>query len=164
MQNFEQDIPKSAPPDEANPNGRPPFTPSDEQKALVSDLASYGLPQKQIARFLGISPMTLRKAFRAELDLAAVEVNSSVLHSLVHMATVRHNASAAIFWAKTRCNFRSAPPRKPKGYKTPEQRAEARKKARAEAEARAKAEQEARYQSLQRLTVYCNDGEPNDNL
>jgi hypothetical protein len=30
------------------------------------------------------------------------------------MATVRHNASAAIFWAKTRCNFRNAPPREPK--------------------------------------------------
>ena len=139
MQNIEQE---SAPPDQSKPNGRPPFEPTDEHRRQVKDMAAYGVPQKQIARFLGISPMTLRKNFRAEHDLAAVEVNNCVLHSLVHMATVRHNASAAIFWARTRCNFRAAPPRQLKRR-------------------RKKSDPPRIVRSLENFGVHLNDGAPN---
>ena len=48
---------------------RPRLQPSDEQRRMVKTLSALGIPQKQIARQVGIrSDKTLRKHFREELD------------------------------------------------------------------------------------------------
>lgn len=50
---------------EGNKQGRPPFVPSDDQRATVRRMA--GAKHRTIADCLGISVPTLRKAFREEL-------------------------------------------------------------------------------------------------
>jgi len=124
MQNSEtENIPQNpapAPPGKSKAKSRPTFIPTDEQKELVRQMAGYGIPQRKIAKFLGISRMTMRKHFRPQLEVAAIGVNHSVLHYLVHMATVGKNAAAAIFWAKPHCASacrRPANPRTAKNFR-----------------------------------------------
>jgi len=73
-----------------------------------------GLTQEQIAKVFGISPKTLRKHYRQELDASAIEANFQVTETLFTMATSGKNTAATIFWAKTRCGLRTTdPPSKP---------------------------------------------------
>lgn len=51
----------------AKSGGRPEYKPTDEQRDRVRELAIGRVPQKEIAKLLGISPVTLRKHFAAEL-------------------------------------------------------------------------------------------------
>ncbi len=95
----------AAPSRAPKPNGRPAFKPSPEQIVIVQNLARFGVPQNDIAQSLGINAQTLRKHFRQQLDEGALEVKCAVLSSLFDMATKRRNVAAAIFWAKTRCDF-----------------------------------------------------------
>ena len=44
------------------------FCPSDEQRRTVEAMVSYGIPQLDIARVVGIDDDTLRKHFREEID------------------------------------------------------------------------------------------------
>ena len=85
---------------------RPRFSPTAEQRRLVKVMAGLGVPQEQIASVLDISPHTLRRHFRRELDCGVVEANAKVLQALYGMATSGKNTAASIFWAKTRCGLR----------------------------------------------------------
>jgi hypothetical protein len=124
----------SAPPSTPKRIGRPPYRPSDEERKEVSLMNSVGIPQEQIALFLGIGAKTLRKRFRHELNTSAIVANTKVLTSLFEMATTGRNVSAAIFWAKTRCGFRTT-------GETPQET--------------------ENTNSATIITVYNNDGEPN---
>ena len=75
---------------------------------------SPGLPHHKIAQALCISPTTLRKHFREPLKSGAIKDKAKVLSSLFDIATKGRNPSAAIFFAKTRCGFRT-----PKRVKNP---------------------------------------------
>jgi hypothetical protein len=86
-------------------NGRPSFKPTDDQRKFTRLLAAYGVPQDEIATMIGISPKTLRKHFKAELNLGSIEAKRAVLTRLYEMATSGKCVSATIFWAKTRCGF-----------------------------------------------------------
>jgi hypothetical protein len=58
---------------------RPKLTPNEEQRYQVKCLAAVGTPHEDIARKIGIrSAKTLRKYYREELDLAAIDANASV--------------------------------------------------------------------------------------
>jgi len=85
--------------------GRPPFHPSDEDRAQIACMSRLGIPQAQIAIVFGITEQTLRKHCRQELNMA-VEANLKVVTTLFEMATSGQNTAASIFWAKTRCGFR----------------------------------------------------------
>ena len=128
--------------------GRPPKTLSPEQRETIRMMASFGIPQKHIAKHFDISPNTLREKCRHDLDHAAYDANNEVLKSLFNMATARHNVAAAIFWAKTRCAFRpgGAPHDKAPG-----------------APKRTVTKEEAAAQSpaVWKVEVYDNSGEPN---
>jgi hypothetical protein len=84
------------------------FKPTDEQRKSVDAMAACGVPEKVIARVLGIAPMTLRKHFKEELALGHVKANTAVAQFLFWKAT--HDGpqavTAAIFWAKTRMGWR----------------------------------------------------------
>jgi DNA-binding transcriptional ArsR family regulator len=107
--------------------------PSDRTRATVEALAAYGIPEEHIAADIGVSPPTLRKHYRAELDTAATRANAKVGEFLFSMATGRNgplardkdgsvirdangvpireadyraSTTAAIFWAKTRMLWR----------------------------------------------------------
>lgn len=47
--------------------GRPKYKPTDEQRAKVRELVAAKLTQREIAAQIGVSPVTLRKAFTDEL-------------------------------------------------------------------------------------------------
>jgi hypothetical protein len=58
----------STKPDETkNRGGRPPFAPTNEQRAQVKALAMFGSPQYQIAEHLDVDEGTLIKHFATEL-------------------------------------------------------------------------------------------------
>ena len=90
--------------------GRPQFTPTTEQRALVKSMAGVGTPHEDIARKIGLrSPKTLRKHFRDELDLGRIEANYKVLRTLHQMATSGEHPAPTIFWAKVHCGWRERP-------------------------------------------------------
>lgn len=92
-----------------------PHDPTDKSRAEVAALYSYGIPQQEIASFIGIDTKTLRKHYRKELDVAHVKAHAAVGRFLFQSATgatLKEGAShsdcvrAAMFWAKTRMGWR----------------------------------------------------------
>lgn len=86
-----------------------------EKRAQVAALASFGIPQEEIAKFIGTSHVTLRKHYNDELELSAINANLTVgkyLFSLASGQAMENGAAhsdcktAAMFWAKTRMGWR----------------------------------------------------------
>jgi hypothetical protein len=71
-------------------------------------MAAYGIPEKEIARVLGIDAGVLRSRFADELDTAQTKANSRVAESLYRKATGegREAVTAAIFWLKTKAGWK----------------------------------------------------------
>ena len=88
---------------------RPAFEPNGKTRKVVKTMASLGCRHEDIATMLEITPKTLRKHFRIELDTGAIEANAQVVQSLFDMATKGKNPAAAIFWTKSRCGWRERP-------------------------------------------------------
>jgi hypothetical protein len=89
--------------------------PTDETRAEVTALASFGVPQMDIAEYIGISHVSLRKHYGDELKLSSIKANKEVADFLLTMASGRalqkgatygECARAAMFWAKTRMGWR----------------------------------------------------------
>ena len=89
--------------------------PTDENRVEVRTLASLGMPQDEIAAYIGISKPTLAKHYASELKLSAIKANANVGKFLYTMASgraLKQGASygecsrAAMFWAKTRMGWR----------------------------------------------------------
>lgn len=78
---------------------------SEETRAKVEVLSSFGVPQPEIAKYLGVAEKTLRHHYRQELDTAQITTNMNVARSLYNQA-VQGNTTAAIFWLKTRAGWR----------------------------------------------------------
>ncbi len=85
---------------------RPTYEVTAKMRKMVKAMASLGCRHEDIARMMEMTPKTLRKHFRSELDTGAIEANNKVVQSLFEMATTGKNPTAAIFWAKTRCGWR----------------------------------------------------------
>lgn len=88
-------------------NGRPQYVPTDKERAQCKALAAMGVPHADIALVLQISSPTLRRHFRSELDVGAVEANAKVAQSLFRQATdpTKPSTVACIFWLKTRAGW-----------------------------------------------------------
>lgn len=91
-----------------------PHEPTDKTRAEVSALYSFGIPQEDIARYIGVDAKTLRKYYRDELDNSVTKANAAVGRFLYQNATgntLKDGAShsdcvrAAMFWAKTRMGW-----------------------------------------------------------
>ena len=76
-------------------------------------LTAMGLVHEEIAIVIGISEPTLRKHFRRELDVGAIEANAKVAQSLFKQATDpnKPNTIAGIFWMKSRAGWRDHDPK-----------------------------------------------------
>ena len=98
---------------------RPAFRATDKDRQMVKTLAALGIRHEEIATLLAITPKTLRKHFRDELDRGVTEANAKVMQTLFSMATSGKNTAAAIFWAKTRCGLRERGPGRPPGDEPP---------------------------------------------
>lgn len=82
--------------------------PTEETKATVSGMAAMGVPQEQIAGYLGIDPKTLRLHYRDELNAGKATANFAVAKHLYKSATGNgpQSVTAAIFWAKTQMGWK----------------------------------------------------------
>lgn len=91
--------------------GRPPYAPTERDRAQVKLMAAMGISELEIALVIGISAPTLRKHFFDELAVGHVEANAKVAHSLFRMATDKDkpNVTAAIFWLKCRSGWKEDP-------------------------------------------------------
>ena len=82
-----------------------PHAPTQAQRAEVKALSSVGIPQDQIASYVGIDTKTLRKHYREELDKGMIQANASVAKALFKQATELNSTPAAIFWLKIRAGW-----------------------------------------------------------
>lgn len=91
--------------------GRPPLEFTKAQHDMVEAMASYGIPQRDIARCVGVAIETLRSHFIDELDLGSTRATAKVAHFLFRKATgqlgdEKGAVTAAIFWMKARAAWR----------------------------------------------------------
>jgi len=89
--------------------------PTNELRAQVFALSSFGVNQDEISAFLSVSDDTLRKYYADELTKAKTERNAEVasfLYRSASGASIAEGASysdclkAAMFWMKTRAQWR----------------------------------------------------------
>jgi hypothetical protein len=88
--------------------GRTAHQPDAAGRRQVEAMAGYGIPEDDIATVLDISPKTLRKHYRKELDKGHVKATAKVAENLYRRATGegREAVTAAIFWLKTRAGWK----------------------------------------------------------
>jgi hypothetical protein len=78
---------------------RKAFTPSEEQRHWVEVLSSYHIRQEDIAMEVGLlSPKTLRKHFREDLNRGWIKAEIKVRSTFYAMATSGKLAAATIQW------------------------------------------------------------------
>src|SRR5215204_954548 len=95
------------------PRGRPPHNPTPASRRSVETMSGLGIPENEICLVIGVSENTLRKHYRAQLDVGHVKANMKVARNLHRIAcgTGREAVTAAIFWMKTRAGWSEhAPP------------------------------------------------------
>jgi len=92
--------------------------PTDQTRGEVAALASFGIPQEDIASYIGISHPTLRKHYEQELKVSSIKANAAVGKYLYRLASgmalkdpqnpASHSecSRSAMFWAKTRMGWR----------------------------------------------------------
>ena len=95
------------------PNSGPkPYVPTKKDRKLVKIMSMTGVRHEAIAHCMGpewdpgISVITLRKLFKKELEFTPEKANAEVAHSLHHLATVKNNLGAIIFWLKCRAGWK----------------------------------------------------------
>lgn len=88
--------------------GRRRYSPTPKERAQVKTLAGLGITHEGISAVIGITPPTLRKYFRHELNVGEHEANAQVAASLFRQAThpIKPNVVAGIFWMKVRAGWR----------------------------------------------------------
>ena len=90
-----------------HPGGRPPYKPTDAERAMVRNMAAAGLSQQTIQRCLPKAPKhpkTFFKAFRDELDTSAHLITAQAVSKLV-AAMQSGEAWAICFWLKCKAGF-----------------------------------------------------------
>jgi len=94
---------------------RHPHDPTPQQRAEVSALKSFGVPLDEIADYIGIDRKTLSKHYDDEIKAAQIKANANVAKFLYSAASGKSLDSgathsdcirAAMFWAKTRMQWR----------------------------------------------------------
>ena len=82
--------------------GRKPFEPTDKQRGVVETLAALEFTQTEIAQHIGISPNTLTKYFKDELQLGWIKIIAAVGNVVLNAALKDKNLGAAYFFLKCR--------------------------------------------------------------
>jgi len=84
---------------------RPYHIPTKAMRDTVTLHTLVGTPQETLCTVLGISPRTLRKHYRSELDTSVANANAKIGGALYNKA-INGDTSAQMFWLKTRAGFR----------------------------------------------------------
>ncbi len=88
------------------------YAPTDEDRQLVEGMVAAGLTRPVVAGLMGISPTTLRKHFREQLDNGDANATHRVAMGLYENATTPTplypggNVVAQIFWLKARAGWK----------------------------------------------------------
>jgi len=77
---------------------------TDENKKLVESTSGLGLPHEQIAILVGIDDKTLRKHYRAELDLGKAKANGQIAKTLFSKA-ISGDTTSLIWWTKAQMRW-----------------------------------------------------------
>src|SRR5215208_4361511 len=85
--------------------GRPTHNPSDDPRSMVEVLAGYGVTQLEIARVVGISDPTLRRAYREELDRGMAAVYGKLVGNLLRLAGGSDGTALRAIMFSLRCRF-----------------------------------------------------------
>jgi len=79
--------------------------PTDDTRKLVKNLSAVGVRYVDIAQKLDIGDDTLVKYYKKELEDGRIDANASIGQTLFQQAK-DGNTTAAIFWLKTRANWK----------------------------------------------------------
>jgi hypothetical protein len=85
-----------------NLGGRPAWQPTDEQRRLVQVLRASGNDVTTIARILGVSQPTLRRACREELCHGFADIKVRMILALTKRA-LGGDTQAMIYWLSLHC-------------------------------------------------------------
>ena len=96
--------------------GRPPHKATPKNRRYVESLASYGVPEDDIARVVGLSTTTLRKHYLDELANGNVRKNAQVA-GFLFTAAKNGSVPAMMFWL--RCRAKWSEPRDPSAMMAP---------------------------------------------
>lgn len=112
---------------DTNKGGRPPHSPSDDQRKIVKAMAIAGIDQDTIAETVGIARETLRKHYDYELTFSKAVANAKVVANLFRQATKDSPSAipAAIYWCRTQLGWDAREPtagKKEQAAATAEQR------------------------------------------
>jgi hypothetical protein len=78
--------------------------PTPETQRLVESSSGLGLPHESIACLVGIDDKTLRKYYRAELDMGKAKANGQIAKTLFQKAT-SGDTTSLIWWTKTQMKW-----------------------------------------------------------
>jgi DNA-binding CsgD family transcriptional regulator len=78
---------------------------SDTERASAIAMASYGIPQREIAGVLKCSLTTLKKRLGDDMRAAPTQANANVARALYRNAVRDNNTQAQVFWLKGRAGW-----------------------------------------------------------
>lgn len=86
--------------------GTPAHEPTEERRKQVACMVSYGIPQYEICKVLGITDKTLTKYYREELDTALAKANTKVA-DMLFTKCMQGDGRMIEFWLKTRAKWKT---------------------------------------------------------
>lgn len=93
------------------PHGRPPYKPTDQDRAIVKNLVAAGTPEERICQCLdmsqGIDQETMRKHFARELKTAREEVTAMAMRG-VATGIAAGNLDACYKWLRCRAGWKES--------------------------------------------------------
>ncbi len=86
--------------------GKPPFKPTEKERAQVETLAGFGLPIRQIAALIrdGVAADTVLKYFGPELERGKAKASAKVAQTLFQKA-LGGDTTAMIWWTKSQMKW-----------------------------------------------------------
>ena len=84
--------------------GRPSYQPTPKDLKYVEALSSYGVPEDDIARVVGITRKTLRKHYLDQLENGATRANAQIA-GFLFTAAKKGSVPAMMFWLRCRSRW-----------------------------------------------------------
>ena len=100
------DLVESEDEEQVDKGGRPWHRVTADSRRMVREAVGLGLQQNNVARLLGISPKTLRRHYRYEIDTGVDQVNLDVARALYTRAASGKDTIASIFMLKARAGWK----------------------------------------------------------
>lgn len=87
-----------------NFGGRPPWEPTDKERAVIERMGGIAMPHDQIAKIMGVNIHTLYAHCRHELDLGIAQVNALYLN-VMYKKIMEGNEKLLMFYLGTKLGW-----------------------------------------------------------